>query len=235
MYRFTEVFTDDKSTAPSAVSNLSGCRRTRARSRGVSLIEMLIVLCIIGIVSAIALPQLAASRRLVRSAAIPRQILTEMRLARQQALTQRQAFTVQYDDDNKQLVVINHRASGAALLDDPNYPQTANSIQQKIVSLADAGVNTGEIDYGLPASLPASARGSLDDGVNVSGLTNRQLNVTFQPNGSVIDRDGNPINKALFLYNNKAPEETAHAISILGAAGRVKSWHYNSDAKKYVE
>ena len=210
-------------------------QRKQARCRGVSLIEMLIVLCMIGIVSVIALTQLAASRRLVRSAAIPRQIVTEMRSARQRAMTQRRAFTVQYDDDNKQLIVINHRASGAALLDDPNYPRTANGVQERAVSLTDAGVSPADIDYGIPDSLPGSARGSLDDGVNITGLANRQLNVTFQPDGSVIDRAGNPVNRALFLYNNKAPDDTAYAISILGAAGRVKSWHYSSDAKKYVE
>jgi Tfp pilus assembly protein FimT len=201
----------------------------------VSLVELLIVFCIIGIISAAALPQLIASRRLVRTAAIPRQILAEMRLARQQAITQQQAFTVQYDDVNKQIIVINHQASGTALLKDPSYPNTAGSSQERVVALSGSGLSQAEIVYGIPASLPATASGSLDDGIARSKLTNNQVSVTFQPNGSVIDENGNPANKALFLYNSNDPDSTAFAISILGAAGRVKTWTYSSSANKYVE
>jgi Tfp pilus assembly protein FimT len=200
-----------------------------------SLVELLVVLAMIGFIVAAALPQLIASQRLLRSAAIPRQVLAEMRLARQQAMTERKAFTVQYDDVNKQLIVIKHPSSGTALLADPNYPLTAGSLRERVVSLADSGINPAEIIYGLPPGLPATARGSLDDGVTMTSLANRQLNVTFQPNGSVVDVTGNPTNKALYLYNSAAPKDTACAISILGAAGRVKTWNYGSSARKYVE
>jgi hypothetical protein len=59
--------------------------------------------------------------------------------------------------------------------------------------------------------------------------------VTFQPSGSVVDATGTPINHALYIYNNQNAEETACAVSVLGAAGRVKIWKYNRDAQKYVE
>jgi prepilin-type N-terminal cleavage/methylation domain-containing protein len=214
---------------------LKGGTNNQADCRGMSLIELLIVFCMIGIIAAAALPQLIASRRLVRSAAIPRQILAEMRLARQRAITQQQAFTVQYDDVNKQIIVINHQASGAALFDDPNYPNTAGSISDHVIALSGSGISPAEIVYDIPASLPATAQGSLDDGVARTKLTNNQVSVTFQPSGSVIDRNGNPANKALFLYNSNDPDNTACAVSILGAAGRVKTWTYSSSANKYVE
>jgi type II secretory pathway pseudopilin PulG len=201
----------------------------------VSLVELLLVLAMIVIVAAISLPSLIGSRRLIRSSAIPRQILTEMRLARQQAMTQRRAVTVQYDDQNKRLVVINHRASGAALLAAAGYPQTAGSVQEKVISLADSGVNTNDLTYGIPPALPATANAALDDGVSLTGLTNNQLNVTFQPTGSVVNAAGLPTDRAIFIYNNQAAEETACAVSVLGAAGRVKIWKYSRDAGKYVE
>lgn len=235
MCRFTEVFKNDRAMVNEAASSVPGWRRRHARSRGVSLIELLIVLAVVVIVVAVSLPPLISSRRLIRSAAIPRQILSEMRAARQQAITQRRAITVQYDDQNKRLVVINHRASGAALLVAAGYPQTAGSVQERVVSLSDSGINTGDLTYGIPLALPSSAKAALDDGVRMTGLTNNQLNVTFQPSGSVVDATGNPTDRALFIYNNKAPEDTACAVSILGAAGRVKTWKYNGDAKKYVE
>ena len=209
--------------------------RLRRSCSGTSLIEMLIVMAMIGVVVAAALPQLTASQRLVKTAAIPRQMMAEMRLARQQAMTQRQAYTVQYDDVNKQIVVINHQAWGIGLLTAPGYPDTNGSVREKIVSLSGSGVNPAEIIYGIPGALPASAKGALDDGVPLTGLTNNQLNVTFQPSGSVLDETGSPINKALFLYNSQVPNETPFAVSILGSAGRVKVWRYSSRAQKFVE
>jgi Tfp pilus assembly protein FimT len=210
-------------------------RRLRRSCDGTSLIEMLIVMAMIGVVVAAALPQLISSQRLVKTAAIPRQMMAEMRLARQQAMTQRQAYTVQYDDVNKQIVVINHQAWGVGLLTAPGYPDTNGSVREKVVSLSGSGVNPADISYGIPAILPASAKGALDDGVTLTALNNRQLNVTFQPGGSVIDGTGNPVNKALFMYNSQAPTETPFAVSILGAAGRVKVWRYSSSAQKFVE
>ncbi len=218
----------------SSLTVVSDSAPKRQRCGGVSLLELLIVFAMLAVITVAALPQIITSRRIVRSSAIPRQILTEMRLARQQAMTERQAFTVQYDDVNKQLIVFNHRAAGAALLDDPDYPRTAGSVQERVIALSGSGVNAPEISYGAPPLLPIAAR-TLDDGITMTGLTNNQLNVTFQPNGSVIDRAGNPTNTALFLYNNLAPDSAAYAVSILGAAGRVKIWSYSSSANKYAE
>jgi type II secretory pathway pseudopilin PulG len=203
--------------------------------KGTSIIEMLIVIAMIGVVAAAAIPQLISAQRLVRSAAIPRQMMAEMRMARQQAMTQRQAYTVQYDDVNKQLVIINHKAWGIGLLTAPGYPDTAGSVRERVVPFSGSGVKPAEIIYGIPGVLPTSAKGALDDGVALTGLNNNQLNVTFQPSGSVLDQTGSPVNQALFLYNSQAPTDTPFAISILGAAGRLKVWRYSSIANKYVE
>jgi hypothetical protein len=59
--------------------------------------------------------------------------------------------------------------------------------------------------------------------------------VTFQPDGSVIDLNGNPIGMALFIYNNRAARGTASAISVVGASGRIKIWRYDGNANAYVE
>jgi Tfp pilus assembly protein FimT len=210
-------------------------RRSCSSCKGASIIEMLIVMAMIGVIIAAALPQLIASQRLVKTAAIPRQMMAEMRYARQQAMTQRQAYTVQYDDVNKQIVIINHQAWGVGLLTAPGYPDTNGSVRERVIALSGSGVNPQEIIYGVPGVLPASAKGALDDGVTLTGLANNQLNVTFQPSGSVMDETGAPVNKALFLYNSQAPNETPFAVSVLGAAGRVKVWRYSSSAQKYVE
>jgi hypothetical protein len=69
----------------------------------------------------------------------------------------------------------------------------------------------------------------------MTGLTNNQLNVTFQPDGSVIDAAGNPVGVAMFIYNNRAARGTASAISVMGASGRIKIWRYDLSANLYTE
>ena len=54
--------------------------------------------------------------------------------------------------------------------------------------LAEAAISS-EMIYGIPAGLPA---GALDDGIVMTPLFNNQLNITFQPDGSVIDPAGDP-------------------------------------------
>jgi len=202
------------------------------RCVGHSLIELLIVFALIGVVTSIALPQLIAARRLSRSVGITREILTQLRLTRQLAMSQRQAFTFRYDDVSKQISIVDHNANpGAATLVNGSYPTTANTRVISVTPLAEISISS-EISYGIPAGLPTAALG---DGITMTALTNNQINITFQPDGSVTKATGDPDDQAMFIYNNRAPQGTASAISIMGAAGRVKIWRYDAGANRYTE
>lgn len=214
-------------------------RTPGASSRGISLAELLIVLALIGVLSAIALPQIISQRRLMRSAGITREIMSQMRYARQLAMSERKAFTFSYDDLTKQITIIDHNNlrtdpnSGKAVLSLANYPNTAGSTVVSTFALNQGGLNSGEIMYGIPSILPSTAKGALKDGVSMTALVGNRLNITFQRDGSVIDSTGtasdrNPQDRALFIFNYKAPVTTAAAISVLGASGRVKIWRYDN-------
>jgi Tfp pilus assembly protein FimT len=196
------------------------------------MIELVMVAALIGISTAIAIPQLAGQRRLLRSAAVPREILTQLRYARQQAMSQRQSFTFQYNNTTKQIVVIDNNASGTAVLNDGNYPNNSGSVVVVTSSLATEGLTSSEISYGIPTGYPTSALG---DGVSRTNLTSAKVNVTFQPDGSVIDASGNPLDRGLFFYNSRIPAQTSAAISVLGSAGRIKLWRYDPGTNTYIE
>jgi Tfp pilus assembly protein FimT len=210
---------------------------------GRSIIETLVVVAIAAVLGAVAVPQMIHARRLMRSAALPREVVTQLRFAKQQAMSQRQAFTFQYDDATKQIKIIDHNNNGNAtsscniagtlILADSLYPNTACSTTVLTVPLGGGAVPAADISIGVPSGL--SGVSTLDDTTTPTSLTGGKLNITFQPDGSVIDAAGNPANRTLFLYNNQIPTQTAVAISVLGTAGRVKVWRYSSSVNKYAE
>ncbi len=229
-----------------AVAQANDNRRSglaaRARSSsGHSLIELLIVIALIGVITSMALPQYIAQRRLTRSVGITREILTELREARQLAMSQRQAITFEYNDPSKQIRIINHHnnqpanppcnLSGTAILLAPGFPDTVCSVVVSSTPLAESTISS-EINYGIPAGLPT---GALSDGIAMTPLFNNKFTVTFQPDGSVVDAAGDPQGRAMFIFNTRAASGTASAISIMGASGRVKIWRYNASANLYAE
>jgi prepilin-type N-terminal cleavage/methylation domain-containing protein len=224
--------------------------------QGFSLVELLIVIVIMAIMAAIAIPAMVSQRRLIRSTAILREITVQLRYARQLAMSQRQSITFQYDDSTKQIKIINHNnnqplnpscnLSRTAILGAAGYPNTACSTVVTTVPLTQGGLSASEVTYGIPAGSPPLPTGApvipttkLDDNIVMTALTpagaGGKLNITFQADGSVIDAAGIPLDRAMFLFNKLAAQGTASAISVLGASGRVKVWRYTLNGNKYVE
>jgi prepilin-type N-terminal cleavage/methylation domain-containing protein len=199
---------------------------------GHSLIELLIVVALIAALSSLALPQLLEQQRLTRSVGIGREIMSHLRDTRQLAMSQRQAFTFVYNNTSKTLSIIDHNSNpGGVLLTDPSYPNTAGSQVVLNIPMGETAITT-DMRYGIPSGLPA---GALSDGTSLTALVNNLFTVTFQPDGSVIDSAVDPQNRAIFIYNNRAAQGTASAVSVLGAAGRVKIWRYDAVANLYAE
>lgn len=216
-------------------NQMSPGKRSRpgCSDRGFSAIELMLVVALVGILSAIAVPQMIAQRRLLRAAGITREIVSQMRYARQLAMSQRQAVTFHYDDVTKQILIIDHNFTGPTVLAEPGFPNNADSAVVSTLPLATEGLGRAEITFGIPNGLP---NGALGDGVSASNLTaNNTLNVTFQADGSVVDVNGNPQDQALFIFNSRAPQATAAAISVVGSAGRVKLWRYDTNADQFIE
>lgn len=190
------------------------------RQKGVSIPEILVVLLVAAIIVVMALPQMISSRRLFRFSGLQRQVAASLRETRQEAMSQRKPITFRYVDANKR--IITYGGAFGALGDTKNL----------VVELAGSGVESDDVKYGRPAGAPVSA---LSDTTNLTNLSSGAVEITFQPDGSVLDASNNPKNNALFFYHEKYRLETAFAISILGAGGRVKVWRYSQGVNGYVE
>lgn len=182
--------------------------------------ELVIVMFIVAIVSVIALPQLNAARRAFRFSGLQRQTAAILTEARQQAMSQRKAITVRYKNSEKEIVVYG------------GVYGTVNDSKNKVEQLYGSGIAKDEINYGIPAGVSIT---DLDDGTKFDNLKSGITEITFQPDGSVLDASGNPENKTLFFYHSKNSTDMAFAISVLGAGGRVKIWRYSKGVSKYVE
>jgi prepilin-type N-terminal cleavage/methylation domain-containing protein len=191
-----------------------------AKNKGFSLPELLIVLLVGSIILVLALPQLISSRRLMKFSAMQNQISASMIEARQEAMSQRKPITYCYDDRNKQLVVYGGSFG------------TFGASTNKTYNLTGFGVDDVDIKYGRPGGVTASA---LADTTNMTSPVRSLVEITFQPDGSVIDASNNPQNNALFFYHNKYKKDAAFAVSILGAGGRIKVWRYSKNIDAYVE
>jgi hypothetical protein len=150
----------------------------------------------------------------------------------------RVAFTLQYDDASKELKIIGPIPAGTVALADPAYPNNVGSTVRTKTPLAKGGIYATEIQTGIPTGLPGSP--SAVDGITGSSLSGGKLNITFQPDGSVIDATNIPVDRALFIYNNTATQATASAITVRGSSGRVKIWRYqrnaaNANASTFIE
>jgi len=188
--------------------------------KGFSLPEILIVLLIIAILVVLALPQITASRRMLRFSGMQRQLATSLNEARQSAMSQRNAVTFRYDDANKRTIIYGG-----------NFGVMGDAKNQK-TDFATSGLLPDEIVYGRPSGASTAALG---DTSNMTALSGDAVDITFQPDGSVVDASNNPVNKALFFYDRKSKKDGAFAISILGAGGRTKVWRYSKGANVYVE
>jgi Tfp pilus assembly protein FimT len=214
----------------------------RHSEAGRSLLETLMVVSIAAILTAVTLPQIISTRRLLRTAAMPREISTQLRYARQQAMSQRQVFTFQYDDSAKQIRIIDHNntnnanpacnKTGLQIMGDVSYPMTACATTVLTIPLGGGALPASEITFGIPSGIAAT---TLGDNSTMTALAANVVNVSFQQDGTVVDSNGNPTNRALFFYNNKVPNQTASAISVLGTAGRIKIWRYDTNGQKYAE
>ena len=178
--------------------------RTRIASvSGFTLIEMMLVVCIIGIMSAMAMFQVGSVRPGMLGDGAMRSVMGELNTAREMAIAQRRWMQVNFVGVNRiQIVRIELAAGQTTTLRDVMFE---SGVRYELISaIADTPDAFGKAS--------ATSFGSATA-------------VRFNSEGSLVDTSGAPVNGTVFLA---IPNQdlSYRAVTVQGSTGRVRGYKW---------
>jgi len=196
-------------------------RRRGSSERGFSMIELSVVIGIILILSAMAIYQIGPALQGERSDVAMRQVVEQLRMARELAIANRRWVQVTFpvvivggiSENQVQTTIRNSLTLGAgadqALQPVPiQRPMTFLVFGAPVTDTPDLFGNAGPIVFGTVVNGPVG--GMLFDG-------NGQL-----VNGATLQ----PINGTVFM-GVAGQASTARAVTVMGTTGRIRGWSWN--------
>lgn len=195
-----------------------------SRERGFSLIELMVVVSIILIVSAMSITQLRPNLQNARIDAAMRQVLETFRQGREFAIAKRRYVQVSFPANNQiQITQLNTLTPGAGGINP--VLDTVTLSPPLIFTLDGMPVTPDDALPGGCGTLAPIVFECLANGP-VGGMV-------FQSDGELLDGTTFlPINGTVLLgYPNQ--QSTARAITVLGTTGRVRGWKSNGNTAWY--
>jgi prepilin-type N-terminal cleavage/methylation domain-containing protein len=182
-------------------------RVSRGEERGFSMIELLIVVLVLMIVSGMAIIQLSPTLQQQQANAAMIEIASELRQARELAMTERRNIQVSFPANNQITLTRMNLPLGQSVL-------TTLPIQAPATFMLTAGTpdtpdgfgNAGAIEFG--------------------NVVNGPPTMLFQSDGTFVDTSGNLLNGTVFIGIPNVPT-AARAVTIVGATGRIRMYKAN--------
>ena len=187
--------------------------------RGFSMVEMCTVILVILIVSAMAIMALQPALRDARFDSTMRQVLDQMRQAREYSIANRRYVQITFPTVGAQYQIVMTERNTA-----PYGPAGAG---------ADKVLSTVPIQAPAQFLVNPAAVDTPDNFGNASAIEFEGQNpgpvggMLFQSDGELIDGlTFQPINGSIFI-GSPGNALAARAITVLGSTGRVRAWKYN--------
>lgn len=175
------------------------------------MIELLVVLGITGVLSAMAGLQIIMARPSIKGDGAMRVILGQMRTARELAITERRYMRVTFVAPNL-MQIVREEAPG---------PST---------TVVDSRVLEGNIQFLLISGVPDTPDAfGIDEAVSFGAATN----VKFTPEGTMVDEDGETINGSVFLAM-PGEGQSVRAVTVLGSTGRIRGYRWDGRGWRLV-
>lgn len=187
---------------------------------GVTMPELVVALLVGAIIVVLALPHVFSIRELRAFSAFQQKVTVGVGEARAQALTQKKPITFRYDE-----------RSGRAFLFGGSFG-SAGDARNRSIDLAVEDLSPADVRFGQP---PGISVDRLADTSRPARSVEGRTDLTFQPDGTMVDQDKFPDSRAIFFYHDKYRLNSAFAVTVLGGSGRVRSFKYRASANDYIE
>jgi prepilin-type N-terminal cleavage/methylation domain-containing protein len=197
-------------------------KRRRHSERGYSLVEMMLVVGVIGVVTALAVVQMGPARDNARGDAAMRVVTAQLNQAREQAIGQRRYIRVTFDTTKNQVSMVREDT-------------TATTTTLSIVGFE--GGATFTLVSGLPDTPDAFGKATSTAFTSSNGafasLSGSTSVVKFSPDGTLVDWNGRVANGTVFMALSNI-KTSARAVTVLGSTGRVRAYRWDGSAWKVV-
>jgi len=173
------------------------------------MIEIIIVIAVLLIVSAITIIKMQPMIQQIRANAAMDQVMGQLRIAREAAISERRNIVVQFQNNNQiQLTRVNVPVGQSVL--------STLAVEPSVVFMTFNGIPDTPDGFGNAAP------------VYFEGISGGPVGMQFQSDGTFVDGVGNLVNGTVFLGIAGVPS-SARAVTILGATGRVRSYKSTPD------
>lgn len=185
------------------------CLTHRLRDeRGISLVEMMVAVAIIGVLTSMALIQIGAVRPGMQADGAMRVVMAQLNAARETAISQRRRVEIKFQ--NTYWVKVTR------------FDLNPDGTPAGTTVLTDVPFEGG-VQYGLMPNVQDTPDGF----GNVAPVSfGAAPTVMFNTEGMLVDSGGIPVNGTVFLLIPNQPT-SFRAVTVLGATGRVRGFRWN--------
>lgn len=179
-------------------------RQATGCERGLSLVEALIIVSVIGVMGAIAVPSVGTAIVDARANAAMRAVQGHLRVSRDEAMKARRVVEVQFTGDS-QIRSVRLGDTSSVLVTTMLESNMRFQLTPGLPDTPDAFGQAAALDFGGPTT------------------------VYFQPDGSLTDVAGLPVSGTVYL-GTPGRVLSARAVTVLGPTGRVDGYRWDGVA-----